>query len=205
MTKSNLSPYTGTPVENLLTYLHSKCKLSDTFDSSIIPMLESTKHDKLYRSAKTDGVLLTAYWIDEGYSYMTEAGLDREGLPVTHVTDIFPPKMIMLHSDGFFNGKATKADMFVAKGAVSIPFTREAFDVLGLTETGVDKLATCILAENSDFMMAKLNMMKLRGDAKLRALVELYGIGVMQYFAQKQLADFFGMTEVHFSNVPKLF
>jgi len=192
----------GAPIPNLKGYLHSKIVLSPAFDPSIDPMLVAKVLAAKYTSPKNaDGVNDIAYWVDEGYGYFTKPGKDKEGLDIVHIDEILPPKFIALDADGFFNNVPSDRELHFTKGSVIVPFTKADFMALKVTAPEAEALANCILAEHEKHGVVIANMNKLVMEERLKIFEEIYGKEVWQHFSQKQLADYFGVSENYMSDL----
>ncbi|WP_285054859.1 hypothetical protein [Pedobacter ginsengisoli] len=192
----------GAPIANLKSYLHSKIELSAAFDSGIDPMLAADTLTARYTSPKNeDGINDIAYWVDEGYGYFTMPGKDKEGLDVVHIDEIFPPKMIALDADGFFNKVPSYRTLHFTKGSVIIPFPNPAFVTLKVVAPEVDALAICILAELKKHAVEIANMNKLVMEEQLEIFEKMCGKEIWQHFSQKQLADYFRISENYMSDL----
>ena len=192
----------GAQVANLKVYLHSKIELSPAFDPGINPMLAANTLAAKYTSPKSkDGVNDIVYWADEGFGYFTKPGVDKEGLPLIRIDEIFPSKFIALDADGFFNNVPSDRELHFTKGSVIIPFTKADFLKLRSIAPETDALASCILAEIKKHGVVIANMNKLIMQERLKIFEALYGKEVWQHFSQKQLADYFGISENHMSDL----
>lgn len=192
----------GAPIPNLKSYLHSKIELSPAFDPSIDPMLVAKILAAKYTSLKNgDGVNDIAYWVDEGFGYFTKPGKDKEDLDVEHIDEILPSRMIGLDADGFFNNAPSNRTLHFTKGSVIIPFSKANFLTLKVTAPEADALANCILAELKNHEVVIANMNKLVMEERLKIFEEIYGKEVWQHFSQKQLADYFGVSENYMSDL----
>lgn len=192
----------GAPAANLKGYLHNKIELSPAFDPGIDPMLIPHILITKYTNPKnSDGVNDIVYWIDEGYGYFTKPGKDKEDLDVVHIDEIFPPKSIALDADGFFNNVPSDRELHFTKGSVIIPFAKADFLKLRSIAPETDALATCILAEIKKHGVVVANMNKLVMEERLKIFEGMYGKEIWQHFSQKQLADYFGISENYMSDL----
>ena len=192
----------GVHIPNLRGYLHSKIELSAAFDPTIDPMLVAHPLTAKYTSPKNkEGVNDIAYWVDEGYGYFTRPDKDKEDLDVIRIDEIFPSKWIALDADGFFNNVPSGRELHFTKWSVIVPFTKADFIKLKLSVPEADALASCVLAEIKKHGVMIANMNKLMMEDRLRVFEQIYGREVWQHFAQKQLADYFGISENHMSNL----
>ena len=192
----------GAHLANLKGYLHSKIELSPAFDPGIDPMLAVNLLTTKFTNPKNkDGVNDIADWIDEGYGYFTKPGKDKEGLDILQIDEILPSKMIALDADGFFNNVPSDRTLHFTKGSVIVPFTKADFLTLKETVPEAEALAICILAELKRHEVVISNMNKMVMEERLKIFEAIFGVEVWQHFSQKQIANYFGVSEVYISRL----
>src|SRR5215217_1432699 len=135
------------PIGNLLLYLNTRMQLSPAFNPAIRPMLiDQTLIQKL-QVARPAEVLSTAYWLDTAYACSYKMLPDKDGIPVKKISEIFPPKSVLLDADGFFNNIPGTDFIEIVKDSTIVPFSRDSFATLKLEAPEAHELANCIMAE----------------------------------------------------------
>ncbi|MBB5439652.1 hypothetical protein HDC92_003348 [Pedobacter sp. AK017] len=187
---------TGTPVGRLLAYLKSKMQteLTAAFSAGIIPMLNADTLPKLLLLAKPGDILQTAFWLDMGYGRAYKILYDKEGLPFERTIDFFKPGKIMLDPTAFFEGQPGNCYLEITKDAVIVPFTRENFNLLQLSAPEALTLANNILADGQKDGQEKMEMLKLPAKACYEEFKRIFGQGIEQYFPQKHIASYLGIS-----------
>lgn len=192
----------GDPVPALMGYLHSKMQLTGMFDTTIDPMLNPMEIDrkaKPYLCELTEGVMKTAFWIHEGFGYVTREFRDKWNVPFERIVDVLGPGRIMLHENGFFNNARSSCRFWIAPGSVVVPFAFGQFALLKLSAPEADGLAACILSDNDSLSVVKTNILRLPGELLIAEVERIFSRAIWQHFPQKQLAGYLGVAEAYLS------
>jgi len=189
------------PVGNLLLYLNARMQLSTAFNPAILPMmLDQTLTQKL-QVARPGEVLTTAYWLDDAYGCSYKMVPDKDGIPVKKISEIFPPKSVLLDADGFFNNVPGNDFIEIVRGSTVVPFSRESFAALRLEAPEAHALANCIMAELQKQSKTHIALLGLKGDQRYYELIHIYGIKILQCFSQKSLASYLNYTPQHLNRL----
>lgn len=189
------------PIGNLLHYLNTRMQLSTAFNPSILPMLQDRTLTQKLQICHPGQILTLAYWLDEFYAYSYKMVPDKNGKLVKHISDIFPPKTIILDPTGFFGNEPSEVFIEIVSGAPIVPFSQQHFAELKLDAPEAETLANYILAELLKQNRTRMELMSLKGDERYHELIRRYGIKILQCFSQKSLALYLKYTPEHLNRL----
>jgi hypothetical protein len=186
---------------NLVNHLKKQFPVTGTFDEGIKPMLHAYIAIRRVQFAVPGDLLKTALWIDSGYVRLHRKFTNTAGVEILETIDFGIRQSILVIPECFFNGKKCTCYIEIMKGTVVIPFTRELFDMLKLLAPETTELTISVLSSRNPIQMKKASFVRLDGVARYDLFMEMYGKEINDYFSQKEIASFLGMSTTHLSNL----
>nr|WP_199079132.1 Crp/Fnr family transcriptional regulator [Pedobacter sp. ASV19] len=188
-------------VSHLLDYLNDHLQLSSTFNVTIGPMLKVRTLFQKERIVEVGQLAETAFWVEKGYGRYFIKVKDREGLPMEVTIDFCKPRKILVISECFFNDQLCTYYVEMAKGSVIVPFSRSHFDMLKWSAPEAEALANRILSLEKLESLERMEMLKMKPRDRYQEFLRIFGVGVEQFVAIKDIASYLGMMPTYLSRL----